>query len=197
MVGWHYWLDWHEFVQVPRVDDGQGSLACCSSWGHKECGRTEQLNWTELSINIIIVYYRCHFFLLSFIWKKFLNYFLLQYYKLYVVNLVFKVIHLQIMKIFLYISFIYIEMLPFNFRTLNTFRFWSQIYIYIYKVEIHPHLFFSLWVISSIPCTKGLSVISLNCAQISYISESCICKLVHRGLICLIVDFHSGTTWSL
>ena len=30
MVGWHHWLDGHEFEQAPGVDDGQGSLVCCS-----------------------------------------------------------------------------------------------------------------------------------------------------------------------
>ena len=34
----------HEFEQAPGVGDGQGSLACCSPWGHKESDRTEQLN---------------------------------------------------------------------------------------------------------------------------------------------------------
>ena len=33
MVGWHHRLDGHEFEQAPGVDDGQGSLACCSPWG--------------------------------------------------------------------------------------------------------------------------------------------------------------------
>ena len=33
MVGWHHWLDGHEFEQALGVGDGQGSLACCSSWG--------------------------------------------------------------------------------------------------------------------------------------------------------------------
>ena len=36
MVGWHHRLDGHEFKQAPRVDDGQGSLACRSPWGRKE-----------------------------------------------------------------------------------------------------------------------------------------------------------------
>ena len=36
MVGWHYWLVGHEFEQASRVGDRQGSLACCSSWSHKE-----------------------------------------------------------------------------------------------------------------------------------------------------------------
>ena len=41
------WLDGHEFGWTPGVGDGQGGLACCSSWGCKESGTTEQLNWTE------------------------------------------------------------------------------------------------------------------------------------------------------
>ena len=45
MVGWHHQLNGHEFEQAPGVGDGQGSLACCSPWGHKELDRTEQLNW--------------------------------------------------------------------------------------------------------------------------------------------------------
>ena len=48
MAGWHHWLDAHEFRWTPGVSDGQGGLACCSSWGHKELDTTEQLNWTEL-----------------------------------------------------------------------------------------------------------------------------------------------------
>ena len=47
MVGWHHWLDGYEFEQALGVGDGQGSLAWCSPWGHKELDTTEQLNWTE------------------------------------------------------------------------------------------------------------------------------------------------------
>ena len=36
MVGWHHRFDGREFEQAPGVDDGQGSLACCSPWGRKE-----------------------------------------------------------------------------------------------------------------------------------------------------------------
>ena len=32
------------------VDDGQGGLACCGSWGHKESDTTEPLHWTELKM---------------------------------------------------------------------------------------------------------------------------------------------------
>ena len=44
MVGWHHQLDGHEFEQVLGVGDGQGGLACCSPWGHKEPDMTEGLN---------------------------------------------------------------------------------------------------------------------------------------------------------
>ena len=43
MVGWHHQLDGREFEQGLREDEGQGSLACCSSWGHKESDGTELL----------------------------------------------------------------------------------------------------------------------------------------------------------
>ena len=44
MIGWHHQPDGHEFEQTLGVGDGQGSLACCSPWGHKESDTTEQLN---------------------------------------------------------------------------------------------------------------------------------------------------------
>ena len=44
MVGWHHQLNEHEFEQTPGDGGGQGSLACCSSWCHKESDTTEQLN---------------------------------------------------------------------------------------------------------------------------------------------------------
>ena len=47
MVGWHHWLDGHEFEQALGVGDGQGGLTCCSPWGHKESDTTEWLNWTD------------------------------------------------------------------------------------------------------------------------------------------------------
>ena len=45
MVGWHHQLDIHEFEQVPEVGDGQGSLAYCIPWGHKELDMTS--NWSD------------------------------------------------------------------------------------------------------------------------------------------------------
>ena len=44
MVGWHHQLNGYGLEWTPGVDDGQGSLPCCSSWGRKELDRTERLN---------------------------------------------------------------------------------------------------------------------------------------------------------
>ena len=44
MVGWHHRLNGHEFGLALGVGDGQGGLACCSSWGPKESNMIEQLN---------------------------------------------------------------------------------------------------------------------------------------------------------
>ena len=49
MVEWHHQLNGHGFGWTPGVGDGQGGLACCGSWGHKELDTTEWLNWTELN----------------------------------------------------------------------------------------------------------------------------------------------------
>ena len=40
MVGWDHRLDGHESEQTPGGGEGQGSLVCCSSWGHKESDTT-------------------------------------------------------------------------------------------------------------------------------------------------------------
>ena len=44
MIGWHHQLNGHEFEQTVGDGKGQGSLACCRSWGHKESDMTERLN---------------------------------------------------------------------------------------------------------------------------------------------------------
>ena len=44
MVGWHHWLNGHDFEQAPGDSEGQGSLVCCSAWGRKELDTMEQLN---------------------------------------------------------------------------------------------------------------------------------------------------------
>ena len=52
MVGWHHQLDGHGFRWTLGVGDGQGGLACCDSWGHKQSDMTERLNWTELNCRV-------------------------------------------------------------------------------------------------------------------------------------------------
>ena len=47
MVGWHHQLSGREFEQTLGDGEGQGSLACCSLWGHKESDKTYQLNNTN------------------------------------------------------------------------------------------------------------------------------------------------------
>ena len=42
MVGWHHQLNGHGFGWTLGVGDGQGGLAFCGSWGHKESDMTER-----------------------------------------------------------------------------------------------------------------------------------------------------------
>ena len=44
MVGWHHGIDGRESELALGVDDGQGGLACCSSWDGKWLDTTERLN---------------------------------------------------------------------------------------------------------------------------------------------------------
>ena len=44
MVVWYHRLNGHEFEQMPGDSEGQGSLVCCSPWGHKESDTIERLN---------------------------------------------------------------------------------------------------------------------------------------------------------
>ena len=66
MVGWHHQLDGHGFGWTPGVGDGQGGLACCGSWGHKESDTTEwtELNWWTLTFeyHIAFTYHKVLFF---------------------------------------------------------------------------------------------------------------------------------------
>ena len=55
MAGWHHWLDGHEFEWTLWVGDGQGGLACCNSWGHKESDTTERLNWTSTACELLSI----------------------------------------------------------------------------------------------------------------------------------------------
>ena len=52
MVGWHHGLNGHEFEQMRGDGEGQGSLVCCSSWGHEELDMAQQLNNNIVEIAI-------------------------------------------------------------------------------------------------------------------------------------------------
>ena len=63
MAGWHRWLNGHESEWTPGVGDGQGGLACCCLWGHKELDTIELLNRTELKLpssSICRINWECH-----------------------------------------------------------------------------------------------------------------------------------------
>ena len=51
MIAWHHWFSGYNFGWALGFGDGQGSLACCSSWGRK-VSTTERLSWTELGPRI-------------------------------------------------------------------------------------------------------------------------------------------------
>ena len=51
MVGWHHQFNGLEFEQTLGDSEGQGSLACCSSWGLKELDKSQQLNKTNNIMN--------------------------------------------------------------------------------------------------------------------------------------------------
>ena len=53
MVGGLHWLDGHEFDQAPRDGEGQGSLACCGPWSHKEL---EKSDWTTAFLKLSFLF---------------------------------------------------------------------------------------------------------------------------------------------
>ena len=60
IVGWHHWLNGHEFEQIPRDGEEQGSLVHYSPWGHQESDKTEWLNnnkWTLIAVKDLTI---CH-----------------------------------------------------------------------------------------------------------------------------------------
>ena len=67
MVRWHDQLGGHEFEQTPRDGKGQGSLVCCSPWGHKELDLTEKLSYMyTYTYMYIYVYIHIHIYTYTF-----------------------------------------------------------------------------------------------------------------------------------
>ena len=56
MIGWHHWPHGHEFEKTLGDGEGQGSLGCCSPWGHKELETTEDWRTNvcfEVQLNVL------------------------------------------------------------------------------------------------------------------------------------------------
>ena len=67
MVGWHHRHDGHEFEKALGIGDGQGSLVCCSLWGHKESDTTEWLTFSLSTMCIFNAFFCWHFVLFIFL----------------------------------------------------------------------------------------------------------------------------------
>ena len=65
MVGWHHWLDGHEFEQTLEDGERQGSLACCSPWGRKQqqLNNNSKCSW-RLQVHASVDFSRLYGFLL-------------------------------------------------------------------------------------------------------------------------------------
>ena len=66
MVGWHHRLNGREFQQAPGVDDGQGSLVCCSPWGRKKSDTMERLNLASVFIRFSHLFLQIYFIYFQF-----------------------------------------------------------------------------------------------------------------------------------
>ena len=53
-VGWHHQLNAHEFEQTLGDGEGQGSLVCCSPWGHKESDTSDCKQQQSICHNLFI-----------------------------------------------------------------------------------------------------------------------------------------------
>ena len=56
IIGWHHWLNGHEFEKAPGDGEGQGSLVCYSPWGLKEWDTIEQMNTKQIQRRHLLFY---------------------------------------------------------------------------------------------------------------------------------------------
>ena len=64
MIGWHHWLNGHEFEPALGNGEEQRSLVCYSPWDHKELDTTEQLN----SIIYMCIYIHIYIYIYIYIY---------------------------------------------------------------------------------------------------------------------------------
>ena len=57
LVEWHHWLSEHKCEQILGDSEGQGNLACCSPWGHKELDMTWGLNIVKFYDWTVLIYF--------------------------------------------------------------------------------------------------------------------------------------------
>ena len=55
MAGWYYRCNRYEFGQTSGDHEGQEGLVCCHPWGCKESDMSEQLNWTDIQYDWILL----------------------------------------------------------------------------------------------------------------------------------------------
>jgi len=80
-VGWHHWLNGHEFEQTLGDSEGQGSLVCFSSQSCKELDMTELLRqwmskYMQSVLNFPTVSLQCGTFYLNYIFISKLAYYI-------------------------------------------------------------------------------------------------------------------------
>ena len=64
-VGWHHHLNGHKFEQTLGGGEGQGNLACCSPWDHKDSDTTEQLDNNNIYREVELLGQRVTLFIIS------------------------------------------------------------------------------------------------------------------------------------
>ena len=60
MVGWHHRCNGHEFEQAPGDGEGQGSLLCCSPWGHRESDMCVFILLSSERTDLMVSFYFFH-----------------------------------------------------------------------------------------------------------------------------------------
>ena len=99
MAGWHHWLNGHESQWTLEVGDGQGGLACCDSWGHKESDTTERLIWSDYIF--ILLLKELSLFLKIVVHLAFLCFLLCVFFFFFTLTFVFFLGDLKLLNLFL------------------------------------------------------------------------------------------------
>ena len=69
MVGWHHWLNGHEFEQTAGDSEGQGSQAAV----HGVAKSQTRLKWLSMHAHMLKFIYNKYMYRIYFIWRNFIN----------------------------------------------------------------------------------------------------------------------------